>query len=169
MEKDAKKKQEQLEAIENGTTKQLARKRVDIVSIKLVKESSLLYKGRTIRSPQEGFDLAKQYLGDVDREHFIIVCLDTKNTPTCINTAHIGSLNASIVSIREVFKTAIVSNSASIIAFHNHPSGNPEPSREDKEVTQRLVEAGKIIGIDVLDHIILGDDSFVSLKEKGYI
>lgn len=145
------------------------RKRVDIVSIKIVKESSLLYKGRTIRSPQDGFDLAKQYLGDVDREHFIIVCLDTKNQPTCINTAHIGSLNASIVSVREVFKTAIVSNSASILAFHNHPSGNPEPSREDKEVTKRLVEAGKIIGIDVLDHIILGDDSFVSLKEKGYI
>jgi DNA repair protein RadC len=145
------------------------RKRVDIVSIKLVKESSLLYKGRTIRSPQDGFELAKQYLGDVDREHFVVVCLDTKNNPTCINTCHIGSLNASIVSIREVFKTAIVANSASIICFHNHPSGHPEPSREDIEVTKRLVDAGKIIGIDVLDHIILGDDSFVSLKEKGYI
>lgn len=145
------------------------RKRVDIVSIKLVKESSLLYKGRTIRSPQDGYELAKQYLGEVDREHFIVVCLDTKNHPTCINTSHIGSLNASIVSVREVFKTAIVSNSASIIVFHNHPSGQLQPSKEDIDVTKRLVEAGKIIGIDVIDHLILGDESFVSLKEKGYL
>jgi DNA repair protein RadC len=166
------KARKQLELFEGGiemkkqSTHQ-PRKRVDIVSIKLVKESSLLYKGRTIRSPQDGFELAKQYLGDVDREHFVVVCLDTKNNPTCINTAHIGSLNASIVSVREVFKTAILKNSCSIMCFHNHPTGNPEPSREDKEITKRLVDAGKIIGIEVLDHIILGDDSFISLKEKG--
>jgi DNA repair protein RadC len=147
----------------------LQRKRVDIVTIKLVKESSMFYKGRSIRSPQDGFELAKQYLGNVDREYFVVATLDTKNQPTSITTCHIGSLNSSIVSVREVFKTAILKNSSSIMCFHNHPSGNPEPSREDIEVTRRLVEAGKVIGIDVLDHIIVGDDSFVSLKEKGYL
>lgn len=161
--------QKQEETFQTEQVTRQPRKRVDIVSIKLVKESSLLYKGRTICSPQEGFELAKQYLGDVDREHFVVICLDTKNNPTCINTVHIGSLNASIVSVREVYKTAILKNSASILCFHNHPSGHPEPSREDIEVTKRLVESGKLIGIDMLDHIIVGDDNYVSLKEKGYL
>ncbi len=103
----------------------LPRKRVDIVSIKLVKESSLLYERRSIRSPEDGYNLAKQYLGDVDREHFVVASLDTKNNPTNITTCHIGSLNSSIVSVREVFKTAILANSASIMCFHNHPSNDP--------------------------------------------
>ncbi|MGG3859914.1 DNA repair protein RadC [Metabacillus fastidiosus] len=144
-------------------------KRVNIVSVKLVKESSLLYKDRCIRSPEDGYQLLKQFLGEVDREHFIIVCLDTKNQPTAINICHIGSLNASIVHPRECFKPAILSNAASILVGHNHPSGQAAPSREDIEVTKRLVEAGKIMGIDLIDHIILGDDQFVSLKEKGYV
>lgn len=144
-------------------------KRVDIVSIKLVKESSLLYKERSVKSPEDGYKLFKQFLGDVDREHFIVVCLDSKNQPLSINTCHIGSLSASIVHPREVMKTAILSNANSIIVGHNHPSGMVDPSKEDIEVTKRLVEAGKIIGIDVLDHIIIGDGCFLSLKEKSYI
>lgn len=144
-------------------------KRVNIVSLKLVKESSLLYKERSVRSPEDGYQLMKLLLTDKDREHFIVASLDTKNQPVSINVCHIGSLNASIVHPREVMKSAILSNAASIIVGHNHPSGLPEPSKEDIEVTRRLAEAGKIIGIDVLDHIIVGDDSFISLKEKGYI
>lgn len=144
-------------------------KRVNIVSLKLVKESSLLYKERSVRSPEDGYQLMKLLLADKDREHFIVASLDTKNQPLSINVCHIGSLNASIVHPREVMKSAILSNAASIIVGHNHPSGLPEPSKEDIEVTRRLVEAGKIIGIEVLDHIIVGDESFISLKEKGYI
>lgn len=146
-----------------------AAKRINIVSLKLVKESSLLYKGRSVRSPQDGYHLMKLLLADKDREHFIVASLDTKNQPVSINVCHIGSLNASIVHPREVMKSAILSNAASIIVGHNHPSGKPEPSKEDIDVTKRLVDAGKIIGIDVIDHIIVGDDSFTSLKEKGYI
>ena len=89
----------------------------------------------------------------MDREYFVVVCLDTKNQPTAINICHIGSLNASIVHPRECFKPAILSNAASILVGHNHPSGKSAEIREDVEVTKRLVEAGKIIGIDVLDHI----------------
>jgi DNA repair protein RadC len=149
--------------------KKLSAKRINIVSLKLVKESSILYQKRSVCSPQDGYELLKQFLDDKDREHFIVVSLDTKNQPVSINICHIGSLNASIVHPREVMKSAILSNAASIIVGHNHPSGKAEPSREDIEVTKRLVEAGKIIGIEVLDHIIVGDETFTSLKEKGYI
>lgn len=143
-------------------------KRVNIVSIKLVKESSMLYKQRRVRSPQDSYELFRDYLGEVDREHFVVACLDTKNQPTNISTAHIGSLNASIVHPREVLKTAILSNAASIICCHPHPSGDPTPSPEDIEITERLAAACKILSIELLDHIIIGDDKFISLKEKGY-
>lgn len=143
-------------------------KRVNIVSVKLVKESSMLYKQRRVRSPQDSYELFHEYSGEVDREHFVVACLDTKNQPTNITTVHIGSLNASIVHPREVMKTAILSNAASIICGHSHPSGDPTPSSMDIDVTERLAEVGKIIGIELLDHIIIGDGKFVSLKEKGY-
>lgn len=136
----------------------------------VVKESSMLYKNRSISSPEDAYHLLNQFLGDVDREHFIVIYLDTKNQPTAINTCHIGSLNASIVHPREVMKPAILSNAASILVGHNHPSsGNPDPSPEDIQVTRRLKEAGNLMGIELLDHIVMGDDEFVSLKEKGYI
>ncbi|WP_342513202.1 DNA repair protein RadC [Sporosarcina sp. FSL K6-1522] len=143
-------------------------KRVDIVSLRLVKETSLLYKDRAIRSPKDGYNLFKQFLGELDREYFVVMCLDVKNQPTAMNVCHIGSLNASIVHPREVMKTAILSNSASILVLHNHPSGQPEPSSEDIDVTKRLAEAGNIIGIDLLDHLIVGDGRYISLKDKGY-
>lgn len=152
-----------------GEEKRIPAKRVDIVSLKIVKESSMLYKDRCVRSPEDAYNLLKQYLGDVDREHFIVVCLDTKNQPTAINTCHIGSLNASIVHPREVMKPAILSNAAAILVGHNHPSGKAEPSQEDINVTRRLSEAGKMMGIELMDHIVMGDDEFVSLKEKGYV
>ncbi|MER2192138.1 MAG: DNA repair protein RadC [Solibacillus sp.] len=144
-------------------------KRVNIVQVKLVREKVLHYKNRKIKSPEDAYNLMKEYLGDVDREHFIVICLDTKNQPTCIQTVHIGSLNASIVHPREVLKSALLSNSASIIVGHNHPSDVSTPSSEDIEVTERLSEAGKILGIDLLDHLIICTNSFTSLKEKGYI
>lgn len=164
-------KTEQLEwsMVKEDGKKHVPAKRVDIVSLRLVKESSLLYKDRSIRSPEDGYNLFKQFLGELDREYFVVMCLDVKNQPTAINVCHIGSLNASLVHPREVMKAAILSNSASIIALHNHPSGQPEPSPEDIDVTKRLAEAGSIIGIELLDHLIVGDSRYVSLKDKGYI
>lgn len=162
-------KQMEFNHVKEAPIKRVPAKRVNIVSVKMVKECSMLYKNRVIRSPEDGYRLLQQFLGEVDREHFIVVCLDTKNQPTAINVCHIGSLNASIVHPREVMKPAILSNAASILVGHNHPSGNSEPSQEDIHVTRKLVEAGKIIGIEVLDHIVMGEDEFVSLKEKGYV
>ena len=161
---------EQLELLSvRESEKKVPAKRVDIVSLRMVKESSLLYKERNIRSPEDGYKLFKQFLGELDREYFVVMCLDVKNQPTAINVCHIGSLNASIVHPREVMKIAIMSNSASIIVFHNHPSNNPSPSQEDIEVTTRLKEAGNIMGIELMDHLIVCEDSFISLKEKGYL
>ena len=144
-------------------------KRINIVQVKLVREKSMLYKNRQVKSPQSAYEIIQEFLGDVDREHFVVLCLDTKNQPTCIQTVHIGSLNSSIVHPREVLKSALLSNSASIIVAHNHPSNICEPSHEDIEVTKRLCEAGRILGIDVLDHLIISTDNFCSLKEKGII
>ncbi|OMC81608.1 JAB domain-containing protein [Viridibacillus sp. FSL H8-0123] len=146
-----------------------ASKRVDIVHVQLVKETSLLYSNRKVRSPQNGAELFREFLGEVDREHFLVMCLNTKNEPTHLNTVHIGSLNASIVHPREVIKPAILSNAASIMVCHNHPSDNVEPSSEDIEVTKRLQEVGEIVGIELLNHIILGEDSYLSFRERGYM
>jgi DNA repair protein RadC len=103
------------------------------------------------------------------QEHFVSVYLNTKNQVIHKKTVFIGSLNASIVHPREVYKEALKRSAASIICIHNHPSGDPTPSREDIEVTKRLAECGKIIGIELLDHLIIGEQKYVSLKEKGYV
>lgn len=145
-------------------------KRVDIVSIKIVKEKSVKYENRRISTPGDAQYLCRRFLEDSDREQLIVVSLDTKNQPNTINVASIGSLNSSIVHPREIFKSAILSNANSIIIAHNHPSGDANPSKEDISITKRLKECGEIIGINLIDHIIIGDNNrFVSLKEKGII
>ncbi|MTH08413.1 DNA repair protein RadC, partial [Turicibacter sanguinis] len=142
-------------------------KRINIVSIKMVKESSFLYQTRQILSPNDAYEMIKEQLDGLDREQFIIACLNTKNEPTNISVVSVGSLNKAIVHPREVFKTAILSNAASIMAFHNHPSGETTPSQQDIQLTNRLYEAGELLGIKLLDHLIIGDGTFTSLKEKG--
>lgn len=145
-------------------------KRVDIVSIKMVKEKSIKYETRIISTPNDAQYLFRRFLEDSDREQLIVVSLDTKNQPTTINVASIGSLNSSIVHPREIFKSAILSNANSIIIAHNHPSGDVNPSKEDISITKRLKECGELIGINLIDHIIIGDNNrFISLKEKGII
>jgi DNA repair protein RadC len=122
-----------------------------------------------IRSPEDGAKYVMNDMRFLTQEHFVCLFLNTKNQVIHKQTVFIGSLNASIVHPREVFREALKRSAASIIALHNHPSGDPTPSREDIEVTKRLVECGKIIGIDLLDHLIIGENKFVSLKEKGYL
>ncbi|MBT2688095.1 DNA repair protein RadC [Bacillus sp. ISL-47] len=132
--------------------------------------SNLAYDDRyIIRSPEDGANYVMNDMRFLSQEHFVCLYLNTKNQVLHKQTIFIGSLNASIVHPREVFKEAFRRSAASIICIHNHPSGDPAPSREDIEVTKRLAEAGKIIGIDVLDHLIIGENKFVSLKEKGYL
>lgn len=145
-------------------------KRVDIVSLKMVKESSVMYHNRRISTPEEAVDLLRYLLDECDREKMVVCCLNTKNEPTNISIVSIGTLNSSIVHPREIFKTAIVSNSASIIIAHNHPSGDTKPSREDINITKRIKESGELIGINMIDHIIIGEGyKYTSLKEDGLI
>lgn len=132
--------------------------------------SNLAYDDRyVIRSPEDGANYVMNDMRFLSQEHFVCLYLNTKNQVLHKQTIFIGSLNASIVHPREVFKEALRRSAASVICLHNHPSGDPQPSREDIEVTKRLVESGKIIGIEVLDHLIIGENKFVSLKEKGYL
>lgn len=122
-----------------------------------------------IRSPEDAAKYMMNEMRFLTQEHFVCLYLNTKNQVMHKQVVFIGSLNASIVHPREVYKEAFRRSAASIICLHNHPSGDPSPSREDIEVTKRLVECGKIIGIDLLDHIIIGENKFISLKEKGYV
>lgn len=148
------------------------RKRVNIIRIKaieMVKEGSILYAKRKISQPSDCVQLIRDYIDDLDREIFVVVALDTKNQPTAIQTVSVGTLNASLVHPREVYKMAILSNAASIIISHNHPSGISKPSKEDMDITQRLSECGKLLGINVLDHVIIGDNEHTSFKERGLI
>jgi DNA repair protein RadC len=122
-----------------------------------------------VRKPSDVYDLLKAAFQDLDREHFRVVLLNVKNQVLKVDSTTIGMLNSSPVHPREVFKEAIRLSSASIILAHNHPSGDPTPSPEDIRLTARLREAGEIIGITVMDHIICGDNCFISLKENGHL
>jgi len=122
-----------------------------------------------IRSPNDVHSLLSSELSHLTKEHFICLLLNTKNRLISKEVISIGSLNAAIVHPREVFRAAIKRCSASLICVHNHPSGDSTPSPEDIALTKRLVNVGEIVGIDVLDHIIIGTGNFVSLKERGLI
>lgn len=122
-----------------------------------------------IRSPEDGADYVMESMRSLKQEHLVVLFLNTKNQIMHQQTIFIGSLNASIVHPREIFREAVKRSAASIICAHNHPSGDPTPSQEDIHVTRRLVEAGKIMGIELLDHLVIGNNTFVSLKEKGYL
>ncbi len=131
---------------------------------------SSTYKDKMkVTSPSDIADMLMLDMAHLKKEHFKIVMLDTKNQIIGIEDISIGSLNSSIVHPREVYKEAIARSSASIILVHNHPSGDPTPSKEDIAITRRLAEGGDILGIKVLDHIIVGNNKYISLKEKDII
>ena len=130
----------------------------------------LQYEDRyVIRSPEDGAKYVMDDMRFLSQEHFVCLYLNTKNQVLHRQTIFIGSLNASIVHPREVYKEAFRRSAASIICIHNHPSGDPTPSKEDIEVTKRLSECGKIIGIELLDHLIIGEHKYVSLKEVRHV
>ena len=116
----------------------------------------------------QGFErIGKRIVFVFAKEHFLVLLLDTRGQVTKISEVSVGTLDSSIVHPREVFKEAISASAASVIFCHNHPSGDPEPSEDDIKLTERMVQAGEVMGIDVLDHIIIGDKQHLSLKSKG--
>ena len=142
------------------------------LNLKVVKETSGRYDVRKkIQSPNDIFNIAQNVIhaNEHAEENLWLITLDTKNNITGIFTVSTGSLNSSIVHPREIFKRAVLQNAASIIICHNHPSGDPAPSQEDINITKRIYDAGKILGIELLDHIIIGDNKYTSLKERGIL
>jgi len=148
-----------VKAVELQAAFELGRRAVSMVREKRV----------TIRLPRDVADFMMPEMVHLTQEHFVCLFLNTKNHVIGKQTIFVGSLDASIVHPREVFKEAIKRSSASIICLHNHPSGDPTPSREDLAVTKTLQQAGELVGISLLDHVIIGDYRYVSLKEQGYL
>ena len=141
---------------------------VPLYTTRLVRERTFTFPTRDqVRSPADAAAVLAEYFSDRDREEFVVAFLDTANTLTGLHVASVGGLAASIVEPRQVFKAAVLANAAAVLLAHNHPSGNPEPSREDVAVTRQLVEAGKVMGVPVHDHLILTDHGHTSLAERG--
>ena len=143
--------------------------KIENVRIKLVRESAGLYCNNYISSPEDAAEIASKFFEDMatDREVFAVMLLNTKNRVIGINVVSVGSLTASVVHPREVFKAACLANATNIILTHNHPSGDPAPSKEDISITSRLVQAGRLMDIPVLDHIVIGDNTGRSISFKA--
>ena len=140
--------------------------------LELVKEESHKYEVETrISCPKDIYEVLTKVcrIQCNAEEVFILITLNTKNIVTGYFEVHRGTINTSLVHPREVFKRALLNNASNIMVAHNHPSGDPNPSKEDIQITERLKEAGNLLGINLLDHIIVGDDKYISLKEKGVL
>jgi DNA repair protein RadC len=125
-------------------------------------------KDFNIKDPEAVVKAIRASIKDKAKEHFKLILLNPRNKIIGISTISIGTLNASLVHPREVFKDAIVHSAASVVLAHNHPSGDPEPSEDDLKITKKLVESGKILGIEVIDHIIIGKNDYYSFRGKGH-
>lgn len=143
---------------------------IKVVNVRLVKEPSL-YSTEPIRSPDDVLKVVASELAKYDREVFAVLNLKTNGQPINLNICSVGTLDASVVSPREVFKSCILSNSAAFIAVHNHPSGSITPSQEDKDVTKRLLSCSELLGVKMLDHIIIGGETgdMYSFKSDGLL
>lgn len=150
-----------------GRTKAIEIKASIELGIRLANASQL--KSGTITSTQTAGGLLRKEMRDLQQEHVVALYLNTKNEIIKKKTIFIGSLNSSVAHPREIFREAVRYSAARIIIAHNHPSGNPEPSEADLVFTRRMVECGEMIGIDLLDHFIIGSNDFLSLKEYGVI
>lgn len=141
---------------------------LEVVNVRLVKEQTL-YSDKPAGSPNQAVEIVADELASMDREVFCVMNLNTKGKVVNLNVVSVGVLDSSLVHPREVFKSVILSNAAAVILLHNHPSGVVEPSPDDYEATARLIEAGEILGIKVVDHIIVGSGTgeYYSFANEG--
>lgn len=138
-----------------------------VIRIQLVRESGAAAPVQ-IRSPYQAWaDCLRGRFADCDREVLVVLSLNTKNRLIAIDPVLVGNLNSSMVTMREVFKGALILGAAAVIVAHNHPSGDATPSPEDVLITREIISAGRLLQIEVLDHLVLGADSFISLRERG--
>ncbi|MBW3631205.1 MAG: DNA repair protein RadC [Gemmatimonadetes bacterium] len=142
--------------------------RIPIYQVKLVRDGSQAAERKHVSTPSVAAGILHAYLDGADREHFVVLLLNTQHRAIGLHTVTVGTLDASLVHPREVFKPAILASSASVILAHNHPSGEPSPSAEDRAITRQLRNAGELLGINVADHIILGEaERYYSFLEHG--
>jgi DNA repair protein RadC len=142
---------------------------IPIYRIALIRDGSQRALGKLIDSPEVAHRILRDFIGPADRENLAVTTLDAKNRPLGLNLVSVGDLTSAIATPREVYKLAVLQNAASIILAHNHPSGTADVSSDDLAVTERLQEAGKLMGIELLDHIIIGDTEFVSMSKQGFL
>jgi DNA repair protein RadC len=168
-----------VKAISQATLEELCQiKGIGIAKAAQIKASFELAKRENLETDEENFDIKNpeavckvisSSIKEKAKEHFKLILLNSRNKKIGISTISIGTLTTSLVHPREVFKEALAHSAASVILAHNHPSGDPEPSEDDLKITKKLVESGKILGVEVIDHIIVGKNSFYSFREKGLI
>jgi len=144
------------------------KKRVPRYRINLVREGGLWVHEKNLNRPHQVYEFAAQVVeeDELDREALYVICLDQKNRVIGVNLVALGHLTATLTHAREVFKTAVLLNAASVIVFHNHPSGVADESKQDVQVTRALYKAGEILGINMLDHVIVGDNVYTSIMER---
>lgn len=143
--------------------------RIPVVRVALVRESTVKSELRSIRGPEDAAAVLRQIIGDYDREAFAVLLVDAKHRVIGAHIAGVGTLDSAQTGPREVFRAAILAGAKAVVLGHNHPSGDPAPSSADLHLTRRLTKAGELLGIPVLDHIIIGEASHVSLREHGAI
>lgn len=141
---------------------------IPLVRMMMVKEKNIPYMAESVNTPKKVVDLAKKILSGADREHFLVLSVDNQIKPLAIEIVSIGTVNRALVHAREVFKHAILANATYILTIHNHTSGNCTPSLSDMELTENLAEAGRFMGIPLIDHVIVGDGYF-SFREEGML
>lgn len=142
--------------------------RIPAVKLSMIRDGSVLAERNVITQSAQAATLCRSIIGQNDREELLALLLDAKHKVSAVHSVSVGSLTLSIVHPREVFKMAIISNAAAMIIAHNHPSGDPTPSQEDRQLTTRLKECGELIGISVLDHLVIGEgERYYSFADNG--
>ena len=142
--------------------------KLEVVSVRLVRDAPL-FSDHKIISPADAVKVVGDFLCEMDREVLCVINLKSDGTPINCNIVSIGAVNQSIAEPRELFKASILSNAAQMIIVHNHPSGDPAPSKQDLQVTEDIQEIGKMVDIPLIDHIIIGDNKYMSFKEAGLL
>ena len=142
-------------------------KQIGIIRLLMVKEGRSLYGMERISSPEDALKSVSPLFAMADREMMAVMSLTARMEPLAFEIAAVGGLASYIIDIGNIFKHALLNNAASVLCFHNHPSGDPEPSRDDRVITRNISSAGKLLGIELTDHIIIGEGTFYSFREHG--
>ncbi|MCC2819746.1 JAB domain-containing protein [Lachnoclostridium pacaense] len=158
----------QKEQMEGMMKRPIPKKKIGIIRLRMVKESSL-YGMKRFSQPWEAVELVRPLFDMADREMVVVMSLSTKLEPLALEVAAVGGINACSVDVRDIFKHSLLNNVAYVVCFHNHPSGDPEPSQEDKLLTKRIEDSGRLLGIPLIDHIIVGESGFYSFRQNGLI